>query len=68
MAIIVHKNIFKVMLKKNCSIFLLLFCLQDNKKKEIKRVSCPRDSCNLSFYNRVSLRYHIAEKHDNIYR
>ncbi|XP_001948732.2 gastrula zinc finger protein XlCGF57.1 [Acyrthosiphon pisum] len=41
---------------------------KDNKKKEIKRVSCPRDSCNLSFYNRVSLRYHIAEKHDNIYR
>jgi len=52
----------------NCSVNILYFFFQSDKKKEIKRVSCPRDSCNLSFYNRVSLRYHIAEKHDNIYR
>lgn len=42
--------------------------MQDEKKKENKRVCCPRESCNLTFYNRVGLRYHIAEKHDNIYR
>lgn len=52
------------------SVLLLIFFMfkQDEKKKESKRVSCPRESCNLTFYNRVGLRYHIAEKHDNIYR
>lgn len=47
---------------------LYVLYLQEEKKKECKRVSCPRESCNLTFYNRVGLRYHIAEKHDNIYR
>lgn len=47
---------------------LFYFIFQDKKKNESKRVSCPRESCNLTFYNRVGLRYHIAEKHDNIYR
>ncbi|XP_050548460.1 zinc finger protein 39-like [Daktulosphaira vitifoliae] len=41
---------------------------KSEKIKESKRICCPREQCTASFYNRVALRYHIAEKHDNIYR
>ncbi|XP_050419678.1 zinc finger protein 320-like [Adelges cooleyi] len=41
---------------------------KDDGKKQSARVSCPREPCTQTFYNRVALRYHIAEKHDNIYR